>query len=55
MRLETLKTGLAVASAGALLAVAVSMTEPVSAVWWLRPVLRAIRVGEHKAVVWKLL
>ena len=36
-------------------AVAVSMMEPMFAVWWLRPVLSAIRVGEHSAVVWKLL
>ena len=23
--------------------------------WWLRPVSRQARVGEHSAVVWKLL
>lgn len=26
---------------------------PVAAEWWLRPVSKAARVGEHKAVVWK--
>jgi len=31
------------------------MIEPVSAVWWLRPDFNAMRVGEHSAVVWKLL
>ena len=31
------------------------MIEPVLAVWWFRPVLSALRVGEHSAVVWKLL
>ena len=31
------------------------MIEPVLTVWWLRPVLSALRVGEHSAVVWKLL
>jgi hypothetical protein len=31
------------------------MIEPALAVWWLRPDLSAIRVGEHSAVVWKLL
>ena len=36
-------------------AVAVSMIEPVLTVWWFRPVLSALRVGEHSAVVWKLL
>ena len=36
-------------------AVELSMIEPVLAVWWLRPVLSALRVGEHSAVVWKLL
>ena len=29
--------------------------EPLFVVWWLRPVLRALRVGEQSAVVWKLL
>ena len=33
----------------------VSMIEPVFTVWWFRPVLSALRVGEHSAVVWKLL
>ena len=23
-------------------------------VWWLRPVMKLARVGEHRAVVWKL-
>src|SRR5262245_31511284 len=36
-------------------AVAVSMTEPVLHEWWLRPVSSAIRVGEHRAVVWNRL
>ena len=36
-------------------AVAVSMIEPVFTVWWFRPVLSALRVGEHSEVVWKLL
>src|SRR5207253_6336735 len=36
-------------------AVAVSMIEPVLHEWWLRPVSRAIRVGEQRAVVWKRL
>ena len=31
------------------------MMEPVLAWWWLRPDLSAIRVGEHRAVEWKLL
>jgi hypothetical protein len=31
------------------------MIEPALAVWWLRPDLSAIRVGEHSAVMWKLL
>ena len=31
------------------------MIEPVLTVWWFRPVLSALRVGEHSAVVWKLL
>ena len=31
------------------------MIEPVLTVWWFRPVLSAFRVGEHSAVVWKLL
>src|SRR5437762_2198023 len=35
--------------------VAVSMIEPVLQEWWLRPVSRAMRVGEHRAVVWKRL
>src|SRR5439155_16486644 len=36
-------------------AVAVSMIEPVLHEWWLRPVSRAMRVGEQRAVVWKRL
>src|SRR5215471_10539502 len=28
---------------------------PVLQLWWLRPVIRAARVGEHSAVVWKRL
>src|SRR5262245_65392308 len=28
---------------------------PVLQLWWLRPVIRAARVGEHRAVVWKRL
>ena len=36
-------------------AVELSMIEPVLTVWWFRPVLSALRVGEHSAVVWKLL
>src|SRR3982750_1364927 len=36
-------------------AVAVSMIEPVLQLWWLRPVSRAMRVGEHRAQVWKRL
>src|SRR5690242_18074051 len=36
-------------------AVAVSMIEPVLAEGWLRPVSRAMRVGEQSAVVWKRL
>ena len=31
------------------------MIDPELTVWWLRPVLSALRVGEHSAVVWKLL
>jgi hypothetical protein len=31
------------------------MIEPALAVWWLRPHFSATRVGEHSAVVWKLL
>ena len=31
------------------------MIEPALAVWWFRPDLSATRVGEHSAVVWKLL
>src|SRR5215471_3534289 len=27
--------------------------QPVAAEWWLRPVSKAARVGEHSAVVWK--
>ena len=29
--------------------------QPMPAVWWLRPVSSAWRVGEHSAVVWKRL
>ena len=36
-------------------AVAISVMKPMFAVWWLRPVFRAARVGEQRAVVWKLL
>ena len=31
------------------------MMEPASPWWWFRPVLSAMRVGEQRAVVWKLL
>src|SRR5262249_40111347 len=31
------------------------MMLPVAQLWWLRPVMRAARVGEHSAVVWKRL
>ncbi len=31
------------------------MIEPVLVVWWFLPVLRALGVGEHSAVVWKWL
>ena len=31
-----------------------SATRPMPLVWWLRPVSRHARVGEHSAVVWKL-
>src|SRR5262245_26801452 len=31
------------------------MMTPVEQLWWLRPVMRAARVGEHSAVVWKRL
>jgi hypothetical protein len=31
------------------------MTMPALAEWWLRPVSRATRDGEHSAVVWKRL
>ena len=30
-----------------------SVTRPMPLVWWLRPVMRHDRVGEHSAVVWK--
>src|SRR5215470_12504100 len=30
-----------------------SVMQPVAQEWWLRPVSRAARVGEHSAVVWK--
>jgi len=35
--------------------VELSIIEPVLVVWWFRPVLSAFRVGEQRAVVWKLL
>ena len=35
--------------------VAISVMKPMFTVWWLRPDLSAARVGEHSAVVWKLL
>src|SRR5215475_4786376 len=31
------------------------MILPVDAVWWLRPVMSAARVGEQRAVVWNVL
>jgi len=31
------------------------MIVPDAAVWWLRPVISAARVGEHSAVVWNRL
>src|SRR5262249_27340119 len=31
------------------------MMTPVAQLWWLRPVIRAARVGEHRAVVWNRL
>src|SRR5262245_20542712 len=31
------------------------MMLPVEQLWWLRPVISAARVGEHRAVVWKRL
>ena len=36
-------------------AVAVSVIEPMLFMWWLRPDSSAVRVGAHKAVVWKWL
>ena len=30
-------------------------TTPMPTEWWLRPVSRQARLGEHSAVVWKLL
>ncbi len=36
-------------------AVAISMIAPALFEWWLRPVRRATRVGEHSAVVWNRL
>src|ERR1700754_394973 len=33
--------------------VASSVMLPMPTLWWLRPVSRALRVGEHSAVVWK--
>ena len=35
--------------------VAVSVMLPIATEWWLRPVIRAWRVGAHSAVVWKRL
>ena len=35
--------------------VAISVTAPMLFVWWLRPVSRAVRVGEQSAVVWNWL
>ena len=32
-----------------------SVITPVQTRWWLRPVSREARVGEHRAVVWKRL
>ena len=36
-------------------AVAVSVTEPILFIWWLRPLRSAARVGEQRAVVWNWL
>ncbi len=36
-------------------AVPVSTIPPMLLTWWLRPLFRAVRVGEQTAVVWKLL
>ena len=36
-------------------AVAMSITAPALAEWWLRPVSSATRVGEQSAATWKLL
>src|SRR5688572_5743250 len=36
-------------------AVASSMIAPALHEWWFRPVSRAMRVGEHRDVVWKRL
>ncbi len=36
-------------------AVASSMMAPALFTWWFRPVRSAVRVGEHRAVVWKRL
>jgi hypothetical protein len=33
-------------------AVAISVMPPMLFVWWLRPLRRAVRVGEQSAVVW---
>ena len=33
--------------------VAISVVPPMPTEWWLRPVIRAWRVGEHSAVTWK--
>jgi hypothetical protein len=35
--------------------VAISLVTPMPTEWWLRPVIRACRVGEHNAVTWKRL
>ncbi len=35
--------------------VAISVTAPMLFVWWLRPLSRAVRVGEQRAVVWNWL
>jgi len=35
--------------------VAISVTPPIPQEWWLRPVSRACRVGERRAVVWNRL
>ena len=32
-----------------------SAITPIAAEWWLRPVRKAARVGEHSGVAWKLL